>query len=525
MSQSFLGLHFKSLWKKFVFLILLVTLLTLLISGFLTMQIEANKINKEMQLDLNTTLKETALSLSDPLWQYNFKTLSLLSNLIINRPNFYRIEIVDATKGPILEKTNPLYLSGTNTTLSQQIPITKNNIIIGSLTIELSKTPYYKELYRRIFNEVIYTLIKTSILISLILWVSYSITKPLKKLEEHIQAFSEGNYHGEAPVEGQDEIAQLTKSFNLMARQIEDANHELLAMNSSLEETVSIRTMELNIANDNLKEALAKSQQVQAELTLKNEDLEKAYKELIEASKGNITSQLISSVAHEINTPVGLLVTALSYMIQETKSFKQAFEDNQLKKSDLSLFIEKSLATSNSMERNLENILNLIHNFKEVAVDQTSLRIRYFNLKNYLEEVIQTLKPSFKHKNLTINLNCDDDINIESYPGAYSQILTNFILNSIKHGFKDTLKGDIKINVKVINHQIVLTYEDNGSGISPENLEHIFTPFFSTEHNQGGSGLGLSIVKHLVEKNLKGEIHCESQVNQWTRFEIFIPQT
>lgn len=523
MNRYLFGHHFKSLWKKFVFLILFVTLITLIISGFLTVQIEENKIQKEMAFDLSTTLNETALSLSDPLWQYNFKTLSLLSNLIVNRPNLYRIQISDNTRGLVLEKTNPIYLSSPSNTLSDQIPILKNNTEIGTLTIELSKAPYYKALYRRILTEAIYTLIKTSILISMILWISYSITKPLKQLEKHIHAFSDGEYHSEVPVEGQDEIAQLSKSFNLMARQIEDANHELLAMNASLEETVGIRTLELNLANDSLKDALARSQQIQAELTLKNEDLEKAYKELIEASKGNITSQLISSVAHEINTPVGLLVTALSYLVQETKSFKQAFEDNELKKSDLTLFIEKYVATTHSMERNLENILNLIHNFKEVAVDQTSLRVRQFNLKSYLEEVIQTLKPSFKHKNVTITLECNEDINLESYPGAYSQILTNFIMNSIKHGFKNTANSYIKIIVTQKEDKLLLTYEDNGCGISPENLEHIFTPFFSTEHNQGGSGLGLSIVRHLVEKNLKGEIQCHSQLNEGTRFDIFIP--
>lgn len=525
MNSSPFRLHFKSLWKKFVFLILLVTLITLIISGFFTMQIEENKIEREMSLDLKSSLNETALSLSDPLWQYNFKTLSLLSNLIINRPNIYRIQITDKTKGLVLEKINPMYLSNPNNTLSDQAPILKNDTEIGTLTIELSKTPYYNELIRRFLTEAIYTLVKTSFLISIILWISYSITKPLKQLEEHIHAFSEGEYHSQVPVEGYDEIAQLSKSFNLMARQIEDANHELLAMNASLEETVATRTAELNLANDSLKEALAQSQEIQAELTLKNEDLEKAYRELIEASKGNITSQLISSVAHEINTPVGLLVTALSYMIQETKAFKQAFEDNQLRKSDLSLYIEKYLATTHSMERNLENILNLIHNFKEVAVDQTSLRIRQFNLKDYLEEVIQTLKPSFKHKKVMITLDCDEHIHLESYPGAYSQILTNFIMNSIKHAFKNTINGDIKISVKNENHQLTLTYEDNGCGISPEILEHIFTPFFSTEHNQGGSGLGLSIVKHLVEKNLKGEIQCHSQVDQGTRFDIVIPFT
>lgn len=522
--------NFSSIWKKYTVLIAAVSIISLLISGLLTMYIEINNINKQIDSDLNTLLSETALSFSDPLWEYNYTNLQLLTEVLTNRSTIYEVQIKDYTRGLLLSERNPLYQPLRNEVQYGKKEILKNGRAIGTIQIGIVYAAYADDLYRQLFSRLIQSLLEVSAYTAVILWISYTITKPLKALEITIDEFASGDYSHFATVEGNDEIARLAIAFNAMARQIEEADYELRTMNASLEQLVVDRTYELMVTNDDLKEALAKSQQIQAELTIKNDELNKtldslqaANKEIIEATKSNLTSQLIAGVAHEINTPVGIMLTTNTFLLREIENFNVLLSTGNLKKTELDSFIELISEATQNTQRNLNNTVALIHNFKEVAVDQTSLRQRRFDLKSYLEEVISTIKPAFKHRKISLQLECPNDIQLNSYPGAYSQVFTNLILNSIKHAFKEVEEGTITILVKQEDHFLIIDYLDNGCGVAAENLPEIFTPFFSTEHNRDGSGLGLSVVKNLIEKTLSGTVTCSSEPNQGIHFSIKLP--
>lgn len=522
--------NFSSLWKKYIFLVATVAIISLIISGLLTMFIEVDNINKQIESDLNIILIETALSFSDPLWAYNFNNMQLLTDVLVNRSNIYEVQITDNTRGLIVNKRNLTYQEREDKVQYGKKEILKNENVIGTIRIGIAYTPYTDNLYRLLLSRLVQSLLQVSAYTAVILWISYAITKPLKALELTINEFATGDYSHFAKVEGKDEIARLATAFNTMARQIEDADYELRTMNASLEELVSERTEALIVANDELKEALAISQQIQAELTLKNDELinaldslQAANKEIVEATKINLTSQLIAGVAHEINTPVGIMVTTNTFLNQEIQRFSSLLSEGTLKKTDLEVFMATITEATENTQRNLSNTIALIHNFKEVAVDQISLRQRRFDLKSYLEEVVSNLKPAFKHKKINLILECPDDILLNSYPGAYSQVFTNLIFNSIKHGFKASDEGTISIVVKIQDKTLLLDYYDNGCGIGSEELAHLFTPFYSTEHNRGGSGLGLSVVKNLIEKTLSGMITCTSEPNQGMGFHIELP--
>lgn len=528
-SQSFYR-NFSSIWKKYIFLVATVAIISLIISGLLTMYIEVDNINKQIESELNTLLTETALSISDPLWAYNFNAMQLLTDGLINRRNIYEIQISDKIRGLIFDKRNVMYQPLDNKVQYGKKDILKNGKIIGTIQIGIAYAPYADTLYRQLISRLVQSLIQVSAYTTVILWIAYTITKPLKALEMTINEFASGDYSHFAKVDGKDEIARLASAFNTMARQIEDADYELRTMNASLEQLVLERTDELLLTNDELKETLAISQQIQAELTLKNDELNNALdslqaanREIVEATKSNLTSQLIAGVAHEINTPVGIMVTTNTFLTQEIERFSSLLSEGTLKRTDLENFMDTISEATQNTQRNLNNTIALIHNFKEVAVDQTSLRQRNFDLKSYLEEVVSTLKPAFKHKTITLLIECPDDILLNSYPGAFSQIFTNLILNSIKHGFKSSVEGTISITVTIQDKILILDYCDNGCGIGLEYLTHIFTPFYSTEHNRGGSGLGLSVVKNLIEKTLSGMITCASEPNQGLTFHIELP--
>jgi signal transduction histidine kinase len=166
----------------------------------------------------------------------------------------------------------------------------------------------------------------------------------------------------------------------------------------------------------------------------------------------------------------------------------------------------------------------LIHSFKQVAVDQSSELPRCFKVKDYLEEILLSLVANLKKAKHTVKIEGDETLTLDSYPGAFSQVVTNLVMNSLMHAYDEEGSGEIYLRFKQEGEKIIFQYSDDGKGISPENLSLIFDPFFTTNRSRGGTGLGLHIVYNLVTQKLKGTIRCESQVGLGTQFIIQLPR-
>jgi signal transduction histidine kinase len=143
-------------------------------------------------------------------------------------------------------------------------------------------------------------------------------------------------------------------------------------------------------------------------------------------------------------------------------------------------------------------------------------------LKEYSEDVIRSLYPKIKGKGIDITIDMDEKLELDSFPGAYSQVLTNLILNSIVHGFEGRDEGKIELSAKTDQDKLLIEYFDSGRGIPKEIIPRIFDPFFTT-NKKAGTGLGLHIVHNLVNQKLEGNISCESQIKQGTTFILNIP--
>lgn len=248
--------------------------------------------------------------------------------------------------------------------------------------------------------------------------------------------------------------------------------------------------------------------------------------ELIQSEKMAMLGTLVAGVSHEISTPIGVSITASTFLSDQSQQVKKQFESGTLKRSDMVGFIEMLEETGKILFNNLSNAAEMITNFKKVAVDQASEEIREFNLKDYSRGVVMNLKPKFKHTQHKIHVNGDEDIVLYSYPGALNQIMTNLILNSLIHGFENKESGEITISIQQLEERMWarIEYVDNGHGISRENVDKIFDPFFTTKRGRGGSGLGMNIVRNLVEKTLNGTIEVHSDTGQGVRFVIEFPQ-
>jgi len=252
-------------------------------------------------------------------------------------------------------------------------------------------------------------------------------------------------------------------------------------------------------------------------------DLNRAQNQLVESEKMVSLGSLVAGIAHEINTPVGLSLTGITHIEEITTVLIKDLENQTLKQSSLTNFLKDVKVMSNSMQNSLLDAAQLIKSFKQISVDQHAEQMREFNLYSYVNDVLYSLKNEIKNTHINITNNVDVELNLNSYPGVFSQLLTNLIINSKIHAFNEDEDGAIEINAKKENANLLLTYEDNGSGMSQKVVKHIFDPFFTTKMGQGGSGLGMHIVYNLVTQKMNGTIKCQSSLGHGTKFIINIP--
>lgn len=283
----------------------------------------------------------------------------------------------------------------------------------------------------------------------------------------------------------------------------------LRKLNLELEERVEDRTAQLQEANLALEKSLA--------------DLKQAQEHLVQSEKMAALGALVAGVAHEINTPLGIGVTAASYLEQKTRELEELFEAGRMKRADFEKYLNTALESTASTLTNLNRAADLIKSFKQVAVDQTSEERRRFRLEEYIENILLSLRPRYKRTRHTIRVNCPDNLEIISYPGAFSQIITNLLINSLIHGFEHTEQGEMVLDISVEGDQLLLEYHDNGGGMDADQVQKVFDPFFTSKRVQESTGLGMHIVYNLVTRLLNGRIECHSALGQGTKFTIEIP--
>ena len=289
-----------------------------------------------------------------------------------------------------------------------------------------------------------------------------------------------------------------------------EAEREIRSMNLELELRVQARTEKLEIANNELSSALASVQAMQTEL-LRSEKL---------AALGS----LVAGVAHELNTPIGNSVTVGSTLQYQVADLGHAFERGELRRSTLVSFLENASHGTDILMRALTRASELIRSFKRVAVDQSSDQRRVFDLQITLREVCLTLEPMYKNTPFDLTLALPDTVEMDSFPGALGQLITNFVSNALQHGFEDRDHGQMHIRAVASRpDRVTLQFSDDGIGMSHDTRNRVFDPFFTTKLGQGGSGLGMSIVYNIVHDVLGGSIEIASSPDAGTLITVQIP--
>lgn len=352
------------------------------------------------------------------------------------------------------------------TQMQTQIQAMFNTNIDGANLHYVQNTNQLEELQVNIF-------IITAILITIGLLTGWalinSIVIPLKEMKKHIVLLTRsGEVLNLLDAEGKDEISTLSKSFNAMIQS-------------------------LNYAQEGI----------------------------IQSEKLSSLGSLVAGVSHEINTPLGIAVTIGTTIKEQVEEFVPLLKTGKMKLSDLDVFEQQLHEGFVLLLPSLEKASALIHNFKQVAVDQTSEVRRNFKLAEVVQETLATLHHKIKNSEITCEVDIDDEISMDSYPGALGQIITNLFNNALIHGFDNLNQGNIKLIAYQQNKHVFLTVSDDGKGILDENIGKLFDPFFTTKLGEGGSGLGLNIIYNLITSVMGGDIKVTNDVR--TTFTLTLP--
>ena len=306
------------------------------------------------------------------------------------------------------------------------------------------------------------------------------------------------------------EVARKTSSLSSTMLKMERQQRELLNHQGKLKTENSRRSnteLTLTKTNHELKSSILKLNQIQTRL--------------FDAEKMAMLGKLAAEISHEIDTPIGVGITATSYLTDSLAKISEDISQHKLSKRGLDDFVTNAEQGLELLLNNLHRASELISSYKQLAVDQTSDKIRLINIAAYIDEIIQSLHPKLKKTNHSIHIDCPEKIEIYSHAGALSQIFTHLILNSITHGFANKHRGKIMIRLVMHSDEVHITFTDNGAGISDDNLERLFDPYFSQQVDNEQTGLGMYIIHSLVTDTLNGRIEATPNIQQGLSYDIY----
>ena len=347
---------------------------------------------------------------------------------------------------------------------------------------------------------LISTMLIIGLVISIIVYTRRTIFTPLTQVTNAIDKLRKGE-----------------RDFELTAY---NRNDELTDILSNLQQ-FQLELGELDGLRDN-------AQKIQGELLIERDNATQSFKQLKDTQSKLIATEkmaslgtLVAGVAHEVNTPLGVGVTMSSTLAGNMKTFIKEVKTGVLSRTKLERFEGESIKSFELLENSLQHAAQLIHSFKQVAVDQTSSKRREFNLLDTINEITQTLHHKIKRTKIKYSIEGPDDIILDSFPGPLGQVITNLFNNAILHGFEGKEEGEIIIRFNSLGNEVRLLFSDNGTGVDEENITKLFDPFYTTKLGKGGSGLGLNIVHSIITNLMGGAIHVESRIG--TTFEIKLP--
>jgi signal transduction histidine kinase len=336
------------------------------------------------------------------------------------------------------------------------------------------------------------------ILISVIaVWLSKNITKPLRELASAANRITTtGNLNEQIPITSQDEVGELSASFNGMILALRKTRLALEHWNRELEHKVEVRTKQLTRSNEKLEETNAELERVNMH-----------------------KSQFLANMSHELRTPLNAII-----------GFSEILQDQVF--GELSERQQRYVSNILQSGRHLLDLVNDVLDLSKVEAGKMDLHWEDFSARQTVNEVIVQLGTLAGKKELSVSASYEAELDIISADrGRFRQVLYNLVSNAIKFtppGGRVQISGRVEPGLEKGTQMALLEVKDNGIGISTDNLETIFETFRQVDNTYSrqyqGTGLGLALTRKLVEMH-GGKIWAASVPEKGSTFSFTVPLT
>ena len=503
-----------SIQSRLKLLFVLIVTLVLAISGSYAQYSLGKELESSHQRLREGVLMRLAISLPSALWDLDKAKVDTILDAEMLPPEVESIRVYDSAVGLFAGKARGAdgrlvapgaRLAPRGTPAERELVFRDAGsagaglrpVSVGKVVVNFSRAQMDAALASELFRKLLEVLLLDVILVLALSLSLQVVFRPLRQLRDGLfELATRGTGEvEELPEDRRDELGDVIRGFNQIQRRLKST-------------IVRIRE-----AEDAARRSAQQTAQAMADLRLTQESL-------LQAERLASLGSLVAGVAHEINTPVGIALTSASVLKDATDEMQAALAGDGLKKSVMLRYLATAAESSRLIMNNAYRAAHLIHSFKQIAVDQTSEARRPFALMEYIEEIVTSLRPKLKTTRIDLRFDGAEDIVLDSYPGAFAQVITNLVLNCAEHAFDPEQPGEIRIHARLDRDIVDIELSDNGKGIAPELLDRIFDPFFTTRRGQGGTGLGLNIVYNLVVKQFGGSISVRSTPGHGTCFTL-----
>ena len=499
--------------------VVLALVVGLLVPTGAVLLLEINATRREamddLRRDLSRVVEILALSLSEPIWQVSPDLAEPMIKAQVDDPRFVSVLVIEpSSPKPFLEFQRQA--ADPELTLSQTRPVLRDGREIAQITVTMSAAPLLERKRADMLRSLWRSGLTLTLSLALILVVMQRrVLQPMERLSQAAAKLAAGKL--DQPLEQDmtlsegDEIARVGLAMERMRQALLSAFEELRQHASTLEYQVAQRTAELTAANTELTQAMA--------------SLKTAQRELVESEKLASLGRLVAGVAHELNTPLGNALTVVSALEDRWGKLETMLASNTpMRRSHLEELAKDTRRGQDILQRNVQKAADLVRDFKQVAIDQTTDLRRDFDLAQVIEDVLVMVEPSFKHTPFQIRTELCAGALMNSYPGALGQVLTNLLMNALVHGFEGRDSGTVRVScLELDGNTVGLQVEDDGRGMDESVRRRIFDPFFTTKLGTGGSGLGMHIVHSIVTNVLGGQIEVKSSPGHGTQMLMRLP--
>ncbi|WP_444995837.1 ATP-binding protein [Aliikangiella sp. IMCC44359] len=462
-------------------------------------------VNEEQVKRADSYIELLEAGMQIPLWELNMELAQPLIDAISVDSSVRKITIWDI-QDTFLQYSNNVYQADASDLVLQK-PVIYQSTPIGKVELIYSLQEVKNKAF--IESKTITIIVLVQLLFSLLLFhyfLNKRVTKPLTMLENSAKRMANGDLTSNIPKLENDEFGSLSVQLEIMRQALEEVFN-------TLTEKVSDRTKKYNRTNNELLNVVDR--------------LEETQKNLIQYEKLASLGALVSGVSHQLKSPINSGLMVATSLQNKTQKFIQSTSLG-ITEDDLNNYLKEMLKGSQTIHLTLRRASELLQSFKQISIDRSIENQQEFFLHDIIQETLDTLTPNFKNTEIEIQNNVAEDIQLWSYPGPLGQALMSLINNAQLHAFtneNETRTPTIKISCLQIEDWICIEISDNGRGIESHKLAKVFDPFYTTNFDSSGMGLGLHIAHNIVTGLLGGRIEVESTVNIGTTFMLHIPKS